>query len=61
VDAALDDANVSLFNGVVQDIANCSQVVLVTHNKRTMEVAQNLYGVTMQKQGISSLVSVNLN
>ena len=61
VDAALDDANVSLFNGVVKDIANCSQVVLVTHNKRTMEVAQNLYGVTMQKQGISSLVSVNLN
>jgi len=45
----------------VQDIANCSQVDLVTHNKRTMEVAQNLYGVTMQKQGISSLVSVNLN
>ena len=61
VDAALDDANISLFNGVVKDISGCSQIIIVTHNKRTMEVAESLYGVTMQKQGISSLVSVNLN
>ncbi|MBN1614385.1 MAG: chromosome segregation protein SMC [Deltaproteobacteria bacterium] len=60
VDAALDDANISLFNELLGDLAATSQILLVTHNKKTMEVAQSLFGVTMQKQGISSLVSVNL-
>lgn len=61
VDAALDDANTNLFNRLIKDVANHSQVVMITHNKSTMEVADTLFGVTMQKQGISTLVSVNLN
>ncbi len=61
VDAALDDANTNLFNHLIKDVAQQSQVVMITHNKSTMEVADTLFGVTMQKQGISSLVSVNLN
>ena len=61
VDAALDDANTNLFNRLIKDVAEKSQVVMITHNKSTMEVADTLFGVTMQKQGISSLVAVNLN
>jgi chromosome segregation protein len=61
VDAALDDANIELFNRLVREISEKSQVVMVTHNKRTMEVASHLFGVTMQKHGISSMVSVSLN
>ncbi len=61
VDAALDDANVNLFNNMLKNIANHSQIVLITHNKTTMEVANNLFGVTMEKQGISKLVSVTIN
>ncbi|MBP7342120.1 MAG: chromosome segregation protein SMC [Smithellaceae bacterium] len=61
VDAALDDANTNLFNRLIRDVADKSQVIMITHNKSTMEVADILFGVTMQKQGISSLVSVTLN
>jgi len=61
VDAALDDANISLFSNLVKDISAGSQIVMVTHNKRTMEAAEYLFGVTMQKQGISTMVSVSLN
>ena len=61
VDAALDDANISLFAKIIREIAVNSQVILITHNKKTMEVAENLFGVTMQKQGISTVVSVSLN
>ena len=61
VDAALDDANISLFNHLVKDTAANSQIIMVTHNKRTMEFAENLFGITMQKQGISTVVSVALN
>jgi len=61
VDAALDDANIALFAKIIKEIATNSQVILITHNKRTMEVAENLFGVTMQKQGISTVVSVSLN
>ena len=61
VDAALDDANICLFNELLRDIAASSQILLVTHNKMTMEAAESLFGVTMQKQGISTLVSVNLH
>ncbi len=61
VDAALDDANTNLFNNLIKDVSQKSQVVMITHNKTTMEVADTLFGVTMQKKGISSLVSVNLN
>ena len=60
-DAALDDANVLLFNKLIKDISANSQIIIVTHNKNSMEVADNLLGITMEKEGISTMVSVNLN
>ena len=61
VDAALDDANVGRFNEIVRELAKDSQFLLVTHNKRTIEVADLLYGVTMEEKGVSKLVSVELH
>lgn len=61
VDAPLDDANVFRFNDLVREMAKRSQIIVVTHNKHTMEVAAQLYGVTMQEKGVSTMVSVNLN
>ena len=61
VDAALDDANVGRFNGLIADLAESSQFLVITHNKRTIEVADVLYGVTMEKKGVSKLVGVELN
>ena len=60
VDAPLDDANVFRFNDLVKEMARRSQIIVVTHNKFTMEVASKLYGVTMQEKGVSKMVSVNL-
>lgn len=60
VDAPLDDANVYRFNDLVREMAKRSQMIVVTHNKHTMEVAGKLYGVTMQERGVSTMVSVNL-
>jgi chromosome segregation protein len=61
VDAALDDANVGRFNEIVREMAQDSQFVLITHNKRTIEVADVLYGVTMERRGVSKLVAVELH
>ena len=61
VDAPLDDANVFRFNDLVREMAKRSQIIVVTHNKHTMEVAQKLYGVTMQERGVSTMVSVSLS
>lgn len=61
VDAPLDDANVFRFNDLVREMAKRSQIIVVTHNKHTMEVAKKLYGVTMQEKGVSTMVSVNLS
>jgi chromosome segregation protein len=61
VDAPLDDANIGRFNRMIQQLAQRYQIILVTHNKRTMEIADTLYGVTMEEPGISKLVSVRLN
>ncbi len=60
VDAPLDDENTRRFNSVAKEISKESQLVIVTHNKTTMEVAQNLYGITMEEAGISKTVSVRL-
>jgi chromosome segregation protein len=60
IDAPLDDANIYRFNSLLRQIGEESQVVLVTHNKQTMEVADALFGVTMEDKGISKLVSINL-
>ena len=51
VDAALDDANVDRFSTIVRELAERAQLVLVTHNKKTMELADRLYGVTMAEPG----------
>lgn len=60
VDAPLDDANVYRFNDLVKEMSKRSQIIVVTHNKFTMEVASRLYGVTMEERGVSKMVSVNL-
>ena len=61
VDAPLDDANIDRFISIIRRFAEHTQFVIVTHNKRTMEVADCLYGVTMQEAGVSKVVSVRLN
>ncbi|MFA6149173.1 MAG: chromosome segregation protein SMC [bacterium] len=61
VDAPLDDANVDRFNALVREMSHRYQYLLITHNKRTMELADVLYGITMEKHGISRTVSVKLN
>lgn len=60
VDAPLDEGNVGRYNEMVREMSKGSQFILITHNKRTMEVADVLYGVTMEEPGVSKLVSVNL-
>jgi chromosome segregation protein len=61
VDAPLDDANVDRFNAMVREMSSRYQFLLITHNKRTMELADVLYGITMEKAGISKTVSVKLS
>ena len=61
VDAPLDDANVDRYNESLRLMTDRSQFIVITHNKRTMEIADHLYGVTMQEPGVSKLVSVNLS
>ncbi|HKU81911.1 MAG TPA: AAA family ATPase, partial [Candidatus Tumulicola sp.] len=61
VDAALDDANVERFSEMVKSFATDSQMLIVTHNKKTMEIADRLYGVTMSEPGVSSIVSAELS
>jgi len=61
VDAPLDDANINRFVELVKDFSKTSQFLLITHNKRTMETANTLYGITMETPGVSKVVSVRLN
>lgn len=58
VDAPLDDANVGRFVNKIAEMAEKTQFIVITHNKRTMEAARALYGVTMQEAGVSKVVSV---
>ena len=59
IDAPLDDANVFRFNDLLQIIGENSQIIVITHNKRTMEFADMLFGITMEQKGVSKVVSVN--
>ena len=60
VEAALDEANVDTFGKYLQEQKDKSEFILITHKKRTMEYADTLYGITMQEQGVSKIVSVKL-
>jgi chromosome segregation protein len=61
IDAPLDDVNIGRFTQALKDFSNETQFIVVTHNKRTMESADTLYGVTMEEEGLSKLVSVKFN
>jgi chromosome segregation protein len=61
VDAALDEANNGRFNQIVQEFLDVSQFIIITHSKRTMQMADTLYGVTMQEQGVSKRVAVKFD
>ncbi|MGH9444506.1 MAG: hypothetical protein ACRD3O_02045, partial [Terriglobia bacterium] len=58
VDAPLDDANVVRFTRMIQTMSSQTQLILITHNKRTMEACRLMYGVTMEEPGVSKLISV---
>jgi chromosome segregation protein len=58
IDAPLDDANIERFTRVLTEFAEKTQFIIVTHNKMTMKVAKTLYGVTMEEEGVSKIVSV---
>jgi chromosome segregation protein len=60
VDAALDDANVERFSDMVRELAGDSQMIIVTHNKKTMELADRMYGVTMKEPGVSTIIAAEL-
>jgi chromosome segregation protein len=61
IDAPLDDANVGRFVDMLRGMLDRTQFILITHNRRTMEIANRLYGVTMEEPGVSKLISVQLN
>ena len=61
IDAPLDDANVGRFVEMLMGMLDRTQFILITHNRRTMEIANRLYGVTMEEPGVSKLISVQLN
>ena len=61
IEAALDDANVARFARYLRGMSGKTQFIVITHRRGTMEEADVLYGVTMQEQGISRLLTINLN
>ncbi len=61
VDAPLDDVNIVRFTNALRDFSRDTQFIVITHNKRTMEAADTMYGVTMEEEGLSKLVSVQFN
>ena len=58
IDAALDDSNTKRFSEILKDFSEKSQFIIVTHNKKTIAIAELIYGVTMEESGISKIVSV---
>ncbi len=61
IDAPLDDANIGRFVEMLRGMQEHTQFILITHNRKTMEIADRLYGVTMEEPGVSKLISVQLN
>jgi chromosome segregation protein len=61
VDAPLDDANIARFVKLLRSFTDHTQFIVITHNKKTMEAADNLYGVTMEEPGVSKIISVHLD
>ena len=61
IDAPLDDANIGRFVEMLRGLLDRTQFVLVTHNRKTMEIADRLYGVTMEEPGVSKLISVRMS
>ncbi|MCX5803976.1 MAG: hypothetical protein NTU69_12740, partial [Proteobacteria bacterium] len=60
IDAPLDDANIMSLLEIIKSISNKTQIVFITHNRITMESSNTIYGVTMEEEGISKVVSVRL-
>lgn len=60
VDAPLDDVNIDRYNRLLRELCEITQFLVITHNKRTMELADQLYGVTMQEPGVSSVLTVKI-
>jgi chromosome segregation protein len=60
LDAPLDDANIDRFARVLQRFSERTQFIVITHNKRTMEAADLLHGVTQQEAGVSRIISVKI-
>ena len=61
IDAPLDDANIGRFVEMLKGMQDLTQFILITHNRKTMEIANRLYGVTMEEPGVSKLISLQLN
>ncbi len=61
VDAALDDANNERYTSLLTEFAETTQFIMITHRKRTMTVADVIYGVTMEQPGVSKRISVRLD
>jgi chromosome segregation protein len=60
VEAALDDVNLGRLLGVLEELRASSQLIIITHQKRTMEIADALYGVTMRGDGVTEVISQRL-
>ena len=61
IEAALDDVNVTRYARYMRNLTAKTQFIVITHRRGTMEEADVLYGVTMQEQGISKILTINLN
>ena len=61
IDAPLDDANIGRFIEMLKSLQALTQFVLITHNRKTMEIADRLYGITMEEPGVSRLISMELS